>query len=263
MTDQPTPEPTPMRRVIPPPVVASRGDESRREQDGVVRDVGVVIVAGGSGSRMGGGELKQFRWVSGKPALLHSVQAFMARPDVAIVVVVLPKAYAADPPPWLFQCDVDRLLVSTGGSERHESVINGLEDLPEEVNIAVVHDAARPLVTDATIDRVILEARKGHGAIAALPVVDTLKEVDATGRIVRTVDRTNLWRAQTPQAFPRHLLEQAHVAGRADNIGATDDAFLLERLGLPVVVVRGSERGLKLTEEADFARADALSLLQD
>jgi len=251
------------RRVIPPPVVSSRGEEQSRGDDGVVRDVGVVIVAGGSGQRMGGGEIKQFRWVSGKPALLHSVQAFMARPDVALVVVVLPKAYAADPPPWLFQCDVDRLLVSTGGSERHESVVNGLEDLPEEVVIAVVHDAARPLVTDATIDRVIAEARKGHGAIAALPVVDTLKEVDADGRIVRTVDRTNLWRAQTPQAFPRLMLEQAHIAARRDGIGATDDAALLERLGLPVVVVRGSERGLKITEEADFARADALSLLQD
>ena len=260
MSDEPLPSP---RRIIPPPVVSSRGDESTRAAVGVVRDVGVVIVAGGSAQRMGGGELKQFRWVSGKPALLHSVQAFMARPDVAIVVVVLPKAYAADPPPWLFQCDVDRLLVSTGGNERHESVVNGLEDLPEEVVIAVVHDAARPLVTDATIDRVIAEARKGHGAIAALPVVDTLKEVDAAGRIVRTVDRTNLWRAQTPQAFPRVMLEQAHSAARRDSIGATDDAALLERLGLPVVVVRGSERALKITEEADFARADALSLLQD
>jgi 2-C-methyl-D-erythritol 4-phosphate cytidylyltransferase len=243
-------------------VVASRG-EAAPVPDGVVRDVGVVIVAGGSGRRVGGTELKQFRWVAGKPALLHSVQAFMARPDVGIVVVVLPKAYAADPPPWLFQCDVDRLLVSTGGSQRHESVISGLEDLPEEIAIAVVHDAARPLVTDDTISRVIDEARKGHGAIAALPVVDTLKEVDESGRIVRTIDRTRLWRAQTPQAFPRVMLERAHVAARQDRVGATDDAALVERLGMPVVVVRGSERALKITDEADFARADALSLLAE
>src|SRR4051812_7869649 len=139
------------------------------------RDVGVVVVAGGSGSRTGSTELKQFRWVAGKPALLHSVQAFMARADVAIVVAVLPKAYAADPPPCLFQCDVDRLLVSVGGRERQESVWNGLEDMPEEVRIVVVHDAARPLVTDETIERVIAKARAGTGAIAALPVVDTLK----------------------------------------------------------------------------------------
>jgi 2-C-methyl-D-erythritol 4-phosphate cytidylyltransferase len=223
----------------------------------------VVIVAGGSGQRTGSTELKQFRWVAGKPALLHSVQAFMARPDVALVVVVLPKAYAADPPPWLFQCDVDRLLISVGGAERHESVVNGLEDLPEEVVVAVVHDAARPLVTDDTIARVIDEARRGHGAIAALPVVDTLKEVDEAGRIVRTVDRARLWRAQTPQAFPRTLLEAAHVAARRDGVGATDDAALVERIGGTVVVVRGSERAMKITDPGDFARADALSLLQD
>ncbi|MEQ1693801.1 MAG: 2-C-methyl-D-erythritol 4-phosphate cytidylyltransferase [Gemmatimonas sp.] len=249
-------------RVIPPPLPArSRSDRDDASAPLAVRDVGVVIVAGGSGSRTGSGELKQFRWVSGKPALLHSVQAFMARPDVAIVVVVLPKAYAADPPPWLFQCDVDRLLVSTGGTERHQSVLNGLEDLPEHIVITVVHDAARPLVTDDTIDRVIAEARKGHGAIAALPVVDTLKEVDDAGRIVRTVDRARLWRAQTPQAFPREVLERAHVEAQRDQVLATDDAALVERLGLPVVVVQGSERGLKITTEADFARAEALSTL--
>ena len=255
--DQPRPS-----REVPLPAPARSRDEASSSA-GVTRDVGVVIVAGGSGSRTGGAELKQFRWVAGKPALLHSVQAFMARPDVAIVVVVLPKAYAADPPPWLFQCDVDRLLVSTGGAERHESVVNGLEDLPEDIAIAVVHDAARPLVTDDTIDRVIAEARKGHGAIAALPVVDTLKEVDESGRIVRTVDRTRLWRAQTPQAFPRTMLERAHIEARRDQVGATDDAALVERLGLHVVVVQGSERGLKITTEADFARADALSLLKE
>lgn len=228
-----------------------------------VRDVGVVIVAGGSGSRTGSAELKQFRWVAGKPALLHSVQAFMARTDVAIVVAVLPKAYAADPPPWLFQCDVDRLLVSVGGRERQESVWNGLEDMPEEVRFVVVHDAARPLVTDETIERVIARAREGVGAIAALPVVDTLKEVDAEGNIVRTIARAGLWRAQTPQAFPREMLERAHLDAKRAGESATDDAALLERLGLPVVVVRGSERGLKITDESDFQRADALSMLPD
>lgn len=227
------------------------------------RDVGVVIVAGGSGSRTGSAELKQFRWVAGKPALLHSVQAFMARTDVAIVVAVLPKAYAADPPPWLFQCDVDRLLVSVGGRERQESVWNGLEDMPEEVRFVVVHDAARPLVTDETIERVIARAREGVGAIAALPVVDTLKEVDAEGNIVRTIARAGLWRAQTPQAFPREMLERAHLDAKRAGESATDDAALLERLGLPVVVVRGSERGLKITDESDFQRADALSMLPD
>lgn len=225
-------------------------------------DVGVVIVAAGRGRRVGGdGELKQFRWVAGKPMLLHSVQSFQARPDVVMVVCVLPRDQVGDPPPWLFQCDLDRLLVSVGGERRSDSVFNGLEDLPEEARIILVHDAARPLVDGATIDRVIAEARQGRGAVAALPVVDTLKEADSDGRIVRTVDRQSLWRAQTPQGFPREMLERAHVAARGSDVQATDDAALCERLGFDVRLVRGSERAMKVTEEADFARAEALFTL--
>jgi 2-C-methyl-D-erythritol 4-phosphate cytidylyltransferase len=227
------------------------------------QDVGVVIVAAGTGSRVGGEELKQFRWVAGKPMLLHSVQEFQRRPDVAMVVVVLPRSHVGDPPPWLFQSDLDRLLVSVGGRERSESVYNGIADLPEQVRIILVHDAARPLVGAATIDRVIAEARRGHGAVAALPVVDTLKEVDGDGRIVRTIERERFWRAQTPQGFPREMLVRAHTEARAAKVSATDDAALCERLGLPVVVVRGSERALKVTEEADFSRADALYYLPE
>ncbi len=223
-----------------------------------VRDVGVVIVAGGSGTRAGGDELKQFRWVAGKPMLLHSVQAFMKRPDVGMVVVVLPQRYAGDPPPWLFQCDVDRLLVSIGGRTRSESVANGLDDLPDEAQIVLVHDAARPLVGAATIERVIESVRAGRATIAALPVVDTLKEVDENDMIVRTVDREALWRAQTPQGFPRQTLVDVHRRARREHLAATDDAALCEQLGIPVAVVRGSERALKVTSSDDFARVDAL-----
>jgi 2-C-methyl-D-erythritol 4-phosphate cytidylyltransferase len=235
------------------------------KEHGVLQDVGVVIVAGGSGSRAAGstGELKQFRWVGDKPMLLHAVHAFQRRADVALVVCVLPRSHAADPPPWLFQCDLDRLLVSSGGNDRGESVWSGLEDLPDELTIAVIHDAARPLVTDATIDAVIAEARQGRGAVAALPVVDTLKEVDAAGRITRTIDRESLWRAQTPQAFPLRVIEHAYVEARRAGVVATDDAALVERLGLEVVVVRGSERAMKVTDEADFARAERLASLVD
>ncbi len=226
-------------------------------------DVGVVLVAGGSGTRTASPELKQFRWVAGKPMLLHSVQRFQARADVAMVVCVLPRSHVGDPPPWLFQSDLDRLLISVGGPTRQASVENGLQDLPAGLGIVVVHDAARPLVSDATIDGVIAAARAGQGAVAALPVVDTLKEVGEDGRIVRTVERTRLWRAQTPQAFPREMLARAHDAANRDKVVATDDAALCERLGIPVVVVRGSERAMKITDESDFARADALAGLAD
>lgn len=228
----------------------------------IERDVGVVIVAAGSGSRTGSEQLKQFRWVAGKPMLLHSVQRFMERSDVALVVAVLPRNYAGDPPPWLFQCDLDRLLVSVGGRERGDSVLSGIQDLPPEVTIVLIHDAARPLADAATIERVIAEARSGHGAVAALPVSDTLKEVDDEGRIVRTVDRARLWRAQTPQGFPRDMIERAYADARKTRVSATDDAALCERLGLEVVVVPGSELAMKVTVEEDFARLEALSTLQ-
>ncbi|HJU91258.1 MAG TPA: 2-C-methyl-D-erythritol 4-phosphate cytidylyltransferase [Gemmatimonadaceae bacterium] len=231
----------------------------------MTQQVGVIIVAAGTGSRTGSAELKQFRWVAGKPMLLHSVQAFHARADVAMVVCVLPRDVLGDPPPWLFQCDTERLLLAHGGRTRGESVLNGLEDLPSEARIVLVHDAARPLVSDDTIERVITQARKGTGAVAALPVVDTLKEVGEDGRIVRTVERSRLWRAQTPQGFPRDMLERAYAEARANDgaLDATDDAALCERSGFPVVVVRGSERALKITEESDFARAESLSGLPD
>lgn len=222
------------------------------------RDVGVIIVAAGASTRTSGKELKQFRWVAGKPMLLHSLQTFMSREDVVSVVCVLPREYVADPPPWIFQCDVDRLLVSVGGRTRTESVQHGLEDLPDEAKITLVHDAARPLLEQAMIDRVIAEARHGMCAAPGLPVVDTLKEVDTDGRVIRTVDRARLWRVQTPQAFPRASIERAHREARGANVDATDDAALCERIGLPVVMVPGSERALKVTDEDDFERIEML-----
>jgi len=227
-----------------------------------VQDVGVVIVAGGTSSRAGAGELKQLRWIAGKPMLLHSLQKFQERADVAMVVCVLPQQYAGDPPPWLFQCDLDRMIVSVGGATRTESVGNGLDDLPDEAQIVLIHDAARPFVDAGTIDRVITSVRDGHVTVAAMPVVDTLKSVDDHGQVVSTVDRSGLWRAQTPQGFPRDVIVRAHRAAKEARLTATDDAMLCERLGIPVKVVRGSESALKVTEEADFARAEALRALE-
>jgi len=188
------------------------------------------------------------------------VQRCMERSDVAVVIAVLPRSHAGDPPPWIFQCDVDRLLVSAGGRERGDSVYAGLTDLPPEVRIVVIHDAARPLMDAETLDRVIAVARTGSGAVAGVPMTDTLKRVNDADRVVETVDRAHLWRAQTPQAFPRDMIERAYADALAHGIRATDDAALCERLGMPVAIVRGSERAIKITEEADFARVEALAL---
>ena len=222
----------------------------------MTRDVGVIIVAGGSSTRTAGKELKQFRWVAGKPMLLHSLQSFMARPDVASVVCVIPREFVPDPPPWIFQCDVDRLLLSIGGASRTESVRNGLEDLPDEAAIALVHDAARPIVDDGVVDRVVAAARAGQCAVPGLRVVDTIKEVGDDDHVARTLDRDRLRRIQTPQGFPRAVLERVYRESRGAT--ATDDAALCERLGIPVVVVEGSERAIKVTDEQDFERVEAM-----
>ena len=224
----------------------------------MTRDVGVVIVAGGSSTRTTGSELKQFRWVAGKPMLLHSLQSFMARPDVLSVVCVIPKDFVADPPPWIFQCDIDRLLLSIGGETRTDSVRNGLEDLPDEASIALIHDAARPLIDDAVVDRVIAKAREGDCAVPALPIIDTVKEVDEQGMVTRTMDRSRLWRVQTPQGFPRAIIERAHREAKQARATATDDAALCERIGARVAIVPGNPRMMKVTTENDFGRIEAL-----
>ncbi len=223
----------------------------------------MIIVAAGSGTRTGSSELKQFRWVAGKPMLLHSLQTFQSRKDVAMVVCVLPRNHVGDPPPWIFQCDADRLLLSVGGRHRTESVANGLEDLPPECEIVIVHDAARPLVSGETISRVIEQARAGNVAVAALPVTDTLKRVDSQNKVVITVERSGLWRAQTPQGFPRKILEQAHRDAREVSRTAHDDAALCEHLDVQIVVVEGSERAAKITTESDFALVEALSIFRE
>ena len=224
----------------------------------MTRDVGVVIVAGGSSTRTTGTELKQFRWVAGKPMLLHSLQAFMSRRDVVSVVCVIPKDFVADPPPWIFQCDIDRLLLSIGGETRTDSVRNGLEDLPDEASIALIHDAARPLVDDGVVDRVIAKARQGECAVPGLPIIDTVKEVDEQGYVTRTMDRSRLWRVQTPQGFPREIIERAHREARQARATATDDAALCERIGAKVAIVPGNPRMMKVTTENDFERIEAL-----
>lgn len=226
-------------------------------------DVAVVIVAGGRGSRVGGDELKQFRWVSGKPMLLHSVQKFQARSDVCMVVVVLPYEHVGDPPAWLFQCDTERLLLSVGGRERGDSVRNGLEDVPTDANLVLIHDAARPFVTSAMIDAVVIEARRGHGAAPGLAVADTLKRVNSAGEILETIDREGVVRIQTPQGFPRQMIEAAHARAVEERITVTDDAALFEKFGMKVVLVPGSERAMKITDESDFIRAEALSILPE
>jgi len=221
-----------------------------------------VIVAAGAGVRAGPGEPKQFRAILGVPMLLRALRPFTSHPEVLHVVVALPPAYAERPPEWLGKLRGDRLALVAGGARREDSVRAGLRALPPRVGVVLVHDAARPFVGRDTIDVVIGRARGGVGAVAALPIADTLKEVGDGTRIARTVARDRMWRAQTPQGFPRPMLDAAYAqlgARTARAEAPTDDAEVCERAGFAVEVVTDSPHNLKVTTADDFRLAEALA----
>jgi 2-C-methyl-D-erythritol 4-phosphate cytidylyltransferase len=229
-------------------------------------DVGVVVVAAGAGVRAGPGEPKQFRSILGVPMLLRALRPFTGHPDVRQVVIALPPGYVERPPEWLAKLRGDRLRLIPGGAQRVDSVRAGIQALAPETAVILVHDAARPFVTRETIDAVITRARAGVGAIAAVPASDTLKEVgqgtpQPTPRIARTVDRERIWRAQTPQGFPRQMLYEAYAQlGTSTNGGApSDDAEVCERAGFPVELIPDSPYNFKITTADDFRIAEALA----
>ena len=220
-------------------------------------------MAAGRGARARHGaseEPKQLRPVAGTPMLLRAIRPFARHPRVGPIVVVLPPGLAASPPDWLRALLSDRLMVAAGGEERQESVANGLRSLPPGPALVLVHDAARPFVAAEVIDRVLAVAALGAAAVPGVPLSDTVKETDTAGLVVRTVPRERLVAVQTPQAFPRAMLETAHQRAKSDGTAAaTDDATLCERLGHPVRVVAGSPWNIKITTAEDFALADALA----
>jgi 2-C-methyl-D-erythritol 4-phosphate cytidylyltransferase len=223
-------------------------------------DVGVVIVAAGAGVRAGPGEPKQFRPILGVPMLLRALRPFTSHPEVVHVVVALPPAYVERPPEWLGKVLGERLALVAGGASRSESVRAGLAALPPSAAVILVHDAARPFVTRGTIDVVIGRARGGVGAVAAVPLADTVKEIVQEHRISKTVERDHLWRAQTPQGFPRQMLEAAYARRSSGKTATpTDDAEVCERAGFPVEVVTDSPYNVKITTADDFRIAEALA----
>jgi 2-C-methyl-D-erythritol 4-phosphate cytidylyltransferase len=203
-----------------------------------------------------GSVVKPLLELGGLPMLQRSIQPFLDRADVHWVIVALPAEIAARPPHWLM--GDRRVDVIAGGAERGDSVRNALAAVPMDAEIVLVHDAARPLVSAEVIERCIAAAAEGRSAIAGVPIVDTIKEVDEDGRIVSTPDRRTLWAAQTPQAFPAEVLRDAHARATIDRISTTDDAALVARYGGTVMVVEGSTDNIKVTTPSDLAIAEEL-----
>jgi 2-C-methyl-D-erythritol 4-phosphate cytidylyltransferase len=237
------------------------------------RDVGAIVVAAGRGVRFGSEIPKQYVPIGGVPIVLRALRPFTSHPEVAHVVLVLPPRDIAHPPEFIRNLSAPSassvpspgsaqlLTLVPGGSHRGNSVRAGLATLRPECRVVLVHDGARPFVDRRIIDAVIGHARRGDGAVPALPLSDTLKEASAEDptRVTRTRPRARLWRAQTPQGFPRDMLEKAHA--RAARLGhrATDDAALAEAMGFTVRLVPDYSNNIKITTPEDLALAELLT----
>jgi 2-C-methyl-D-erythritol 4-phosphate cytidylyltransferase len=215
-----------------------------------------VVPAAGRGERLGPGAPKALRDVAGEPLLVHAVRGLWRSHRVDLVVVAAPSGLVGEVDDLLHRAVGDlALTVLTGGDTRQESVAAALAHLPADVDAVLVHDAARAFVPATVTARVVEALRDGAAAVVpVLPVPDTIKQVTGE-RVLRTVDRTSLRAVQTPQGFRREILERAHADGAP---GATDDAALVESLGLPVTVVEGSEEAFKVTRPLDLLLAEAL-----
>ena len=225
----------------------------------------VILPAAGIGTRMAaasGGAPKQFLSLRGLPLLIHSLRAFLGVPGVSAVYVAVREPEQERMHELLEEHGLaGRVQVVTGGDSRQDSVANALAALPStnEEDIVLVHDAVRPLIDSATIERTI-EAIGRHGAaIVGMPAVDTIKQVERTADgalITATIPRELIVHAQTPQGALVPLMRRAFAEAIADEFVGTDEASLLERAGIPVHVVPGSARNLKVTQPGDLEIAE-------
>jgi 2-C-methyl-D-erythritol 4-phosphate cytidylyltransferase len=207
-----------------------------------------IIVAAGRGTRAGGDLPKQWREVAGKPVILHTLQAFCEHPQIDCVILVL---HADD----LERAhDITNVVVTTGGRERTQSVEAGLKSVPSGIKNVLIHDVARPCVSQSTISDVIAALGQYQGASPALPVTDALW-TGTNGAVSGTRDRTGLYRAQTPQGFHLDAIMTAHAAYDGT---ASDDVEVARAAGIEVAIVAGDEDNLKITLPADFDRAERI-----
>jgi 2-C-methyl-D-erythritol 4-phosphate cytidylyltransferase len=219
-----------------------------------------IVVAAGKGMRLGGDRPKQFLELAGVPIIVHALRQFERCREISEVVTVLPAEETAG-----FESVVNRFnlrkvkRVIAGGATRAQSVRRGLEAITD-ANVVAVHDGVRPFVGPDEIDRVVQAAEQNEAAILTAPVSDTIKRVQGE-RIIETLPRAQLRRALTPQCFRFALLKRAFQdldALEGEGLEITDDSLLVERLGIEIVSVAGSERNIKITELTDLAFAESL-----
>jgi 2-C-methyl-D-erythritol 4-phosphate cytidylyltransferase len=220
--------------------------------------VTVIIPAAGSGRRMGSTVAKPLLILQGKPVLVHVLSAFQAVPAIHELIVAASADVQENLGPILTDYGIlQSVRLVPGGAERQDSVRNAVRSVSGDSDAVLIHDGVRPLVSRELIDRVIT-ALAGHPAVvSAVPVCDTLKRV-WKGQVMETVSRAGLWQAQTPQGFRRELLAEAHEKAFESGIRGTDDASLVERLGISVHVVNGEVKNIKITTPEDYRLAQVL-----
>jgi 2-C-methyl-D-erythritol 4-phosphate cytidylyltransferase len=219
-----------------------------------------LIPAAGRGQRMGLDTEKQFLPLGGKPLLAYTLARFQATPTIDRIVVIVPSGREAFCYREIVVPEGIRKVthVVAGAETRQRSVMAGFSCLGQDVDVVVIHDGARPFVTPALIQTAVDAAVAVGSSVAAIPESDTLKRVSTVGTVIETVDRRNLWRAQTPQAFRRAILQQALAYAAEHNLDATDEASIVEWLSWPVRVFPGSIRNFKITSRDDLMLAECL-----
>ena len=218
--------------------------------------VTAIVPAAGAGIRFGGAVKKQFIALNGLPILSHTLRALAASKALSAIIVVVPPGEELRGREALELAGIDlETEVVPGGQARQDSVYIGLQRAKAETDLVLIHDGVRPFVSREVVLATVEAAKEWGAAIAAVPVIDTIKRVDTDGFVVETLQREQLWSVQTPQVFRYALLMQAHRAIRERGIVATDDAALVERIGGMVKVVRGSYENLKITSEEDLPLA--------
>lgn len=218
-----------------------------------------MVVAAGRGERLRSAESKAFVSLAGRPLVSYALAALRACAEVSEMVLVVGAGDVERARRDLLEGGGDRSeRVVAGGEHRQDSVAAALGELSPDCDIVVIHDGARPLARPGLVGRCVEAAAEHGAAVAALACTDTVKEVGGEGNVSRTLDRSRIWLAQTPQAFRSDLLARAHAAGRAAGVEGTDDASLVERLGHPVHVVEGDPDNIKITYPRDVRWAEQL-----
>lgn len=220
--------------------------------------VSAIIVAGGSGSRMGTKTKKQYLKIHNKEILAHTVECFNSMPEIQEIIVVTGKEdiqYVDKLLKQHYKFDKVKSIVE-GGRERQDSVYNGIKQADSQAEYLIIHDGARPLITKEVILKGLDKAYEHKASIVAVPVKDTIKIINSDGKVETTPKRDTLWSVQTPQTFEKKLILEAYKEAYEKHIQATDDSMLVEALGVPVYIVEGEYTNIKITTPEDLIMAE-------